>query len=249
MSGAQQPSHERWEELAAGYALHALEPDEELLFTDHLAGCDRCQEVVAGNELIAAQLGSLAHEEGSAAPTWNSLRTGIVGAEPTSAVSAPVVDLDARRRFRRHTHLLGAAAAVVLVVGAGIAVWQTSGSSTVSPATRAISACTHQTGCSVVRLHTPDGAAPAVVLVSDGTAKMVPLAMPTAPSGRQYVLWQLLRNGGPTAVATFANASPNEVMPLAMPYADTAAFAVSVEPAGAAPLQPTTVIAVGNTTT
>jgi anti-sigma-K factor RskA len=245
MTGTREANHGEWEELAAGYALHALEPDEERRFADHLAQCPRCRAALAEHDLVAAQLGSLAQDESAAAPTWSSLRAGIVGEEP---MRAPVADLERRRRFRRQTRLLGAAAAVVLAAGAGIAVWQLSGSGS-SAATQAISACSHRSGCSVVRLHTPDGGAPAVVLVSDGSAKMVPLAMAPAPAGRQYVLWQLLRNGGPTAVATFEDASPDEVMPLAMPYADTAAFAVSVEPAGAAPLQPTKVIAVGNTTT
>jgi anti-sigma-K factor RskA len=240
--------HERWDELAAGYALHALEPTEELEFTEHLETCASCHELVAEHELVAAQLGTLAYDDTAPAPSWDDLRAGIVGAEPSVVSSAaPVVDLERRRRFRRQTRVVGAAAAVVLVAAAGVAAVHATRGST-SPTTRAISACRHQTGCSVVRLHTPAGAAPAVVLVSNGNARMLPLAMAPAPAGRQYVLWQLLRNGGPTPVATFDSISPNEVMPLSMPYADTAAFAVSVEPAGTAPLQPTKVIAVGNTT-
>jgi anti-sigma-K factor RskA len=41
------PDHETYEELAAGWALHALEPDDEARFVAHLPGCARCQQAVA----------------------------------------------------------------------------------------------------------------------------------------------------------------------------------------------------------
>ena len=34
--------HDRFDELAVGWALHALEPEDEALFAAHLAGCARC---------------------------------------------------------------------------------------------------------------------------------------------------------------------------------------------------------------
>ena len=50
--------------------------------------------------------------------------------------------------------------------------------------------------------------------------------------------------GGTPAIAV---AHRLQTAPLVMSYADTAAFAVSVEPASAPPSQPTNVIAIGNT--
>jgi hypothetical protein len=237
--------HEQWEELAAGYALHALEPDEELRFTEHLRTCSICADVLRDHELVAAQLAALAHEEDAAPPAWNSVRQAVVGADQRPA--APVVDLAERRR-RRQPRILGAAAALVVLAGAAVTVWHGGGSSTkTSPAIQAVQACQKQPGCSVVRLHTPDGAAPGIVLVSDDHATMLPTAMAPAPTGKTYVLWQLLRNGGPTAVASFADTRGEPSARLVMPYDDTAAFAVSVEPAGLPPSQPTHVVAVGNT--
>jgi hypothetical protein len=51
MSAPQGPGraadHREWEELAVGWALHALEPDDEVRFAAHLPGCDRCARTVA----------------------------------------------------------------------------------------------------------------------------------------------------------------------------------------------------------
>jgi hypothetical protein len=40
-------SHQQFEELAAGWALHALEPVDEARFTAHLPTCAQCQQMVA----------------------------------------------------------------------------------------------------------------------------------------------------------------------------------------------------------
>lgn len=235
-------NHDEWDELAAGYALHALEPDEEQRFTEHLAGCEACTATLGDHELVAAQLGSLAYdsEESDEPPAWGAIRAAVVGDAPVS--------LDERRQARRkQPWVLGAAAAVVAAVAAAVIVSQTTGGS--PPAsTRAISSCRHTSGCSIVQLRTPSGADPGVVLVSAGRATMVPLAMKPAAAGTQYVLWQLLRSGAPVPVDGFRSGTALQTAPLVMSYADTAAFAVSVEPASAPPSQPTHVIAIGNTT-
>ena len=48
--------HRVQDELAVGYALHALEPAEEN--TAELADCPLCQETIRSTEEIAALLGS-----------------------------------------------------------------------------------------------------------------------------------------------------------------------------------------------
>lgn len=233
-------AHEPWDELAAGYALHALEPDEEQEFADHLQTCDRCADLLRDHELVAAQLGSLAHDDELAVPSWASVRAGVVDETPT-----PVASLDERRR-RRQPRLLGAAAAVLVLAGAGVITWQATSGSSTSPATQAIDSCRHRTGCEVVHLHTADGAEPGAVLVSADKVTMVPIKMGAPAAGKTYVLWQMLRNGSPTPVDSFGGAGET-TWPLVVPYDDTAAFAVSLEPANVPPSQPTHVVAVGNT--
>jgi len=234
--------HDQWDELAAGYALDALEPEEEQRFTSHLDTCAQCTATLADHELVAAQLGSLAYDDADAdpPPAWSAIRSGIVGETPAES-------LDERRQARhRQPWLLGAAAAVVAAAAAVVVVSQTTGGSTPA-STRAIASCERSTACSVVRLHAPSGADPGVVLVSAGRATMVPLAMKPAAAGTQYVLWQLSRTGAPVPVEGFRGGTALRSAPLLTSYDDTAAFAVSVEPSTRLPARPTHVVAVGNT--
>ncbi len=58
--------HETFDELAVGWALHALEPEDETLFAPHLAACPRCTRTVAETaEVMAALAGDLPPAEPS----------------------------------------------------------------------------------------------------------------------------------------------------------------------------------------
>jgi anti-sigma-K factor RskA len=48
--------HESYDELAVGWALHALEPEDEAAFAGHLAGCGRCAQTVAETSEVMAAL-------------------------------------------------------------------------------------------------------------------------------------------------------------------------------------------------
>ena len=50
------PGHERFEELAAGYALDALDLDERREFETHVNGCPQCTEMLAGFFAVASNL-------------------------------------------------------------------------------------------------------------------------------------------------------------------------------------------------
>jgi hypothetical protein len=60
MSGATRSEgpdeHRTWEELAVGWALHALEPEDESVFTEHLAGCARCAQTAADTAEVMSAL-------------------------------------------------------------------------------------------------------------------------------------------------------------------------------------------------
>ena len=49
-------NHSDYEELAAGFALCALEPDEEQAFQRHLEGCPACKESMREFEEVTASL-------------------------------------------------------------------------------------------------------------------------------------------------------------------------------------------------
>jgi anti-sigma-K factor RskA len=56
MTADRRRDHGRYDELTAGYALDALDPQDEADFAAHLPGCDRCQVAVARFTEITAAL-------------------------------------------------------------------------------------------------------------------------------------------------------------------------------------------------
>ena len=237
--------HTRWDELAAGYALDALEPDEELEFTTHLAGCARCVALLDQHEFVAAQLGALAASDNTEAPAWADVRAGIVEDAPAPPSPAAHVDELAVRRRSRRPALLSAAAGVVLLAVAGVIGWQVSSSSSSTPAS--VAACRHDTGCSAVALRAGSREA-AVVLVSSGQVRVQPVHMPAISPGQAYVLWQLPKSGSPQPIGEFRDASgETTALPLVATYDATAAFAISIESDAKAPTSPSQVMALGQT--
>ena len=58
--------HDPFDELAVGWALHALEPEDESFFAAHLSGCARCAATVAEtSEVMAAMATDLPQPEPS----------------------------------------------------------------------------------------------------------------------------------------------------------------------------------------
>src|SRR4051794_24390328 len=93
------PAHD----LAAGFALDALDPDESSEFEEHLAGCPRCEDDVEPLRFVAAALafaGPITHPR-------PALRLRVL------EVGAPVIPL--HRRFR--VQLLSAAAVATMWLG------------------------------------------------------------------------------------------------------------------------------------
>jgi anti-sigma-K factor RskA len=237
--------HEHWDELAAGYVLHGLSPDDQASFVNHLETCARCQESVNEHELVTAQLGAIAHhQEPEDAPSWESMRDAIIGSKhlPLPA-SAEVADLTARRRrYNVSRRVLAAAAAVVVVAGGGIATWRIASGG---------SSCSASAGCHEIKLDAAGGKTLASLVVHNNTVTVTPTNMPAAPAGKVYVLWQQPRNGRATPLSEF-KAAPGAAAPtgaLTAPYSDTEAFAVSLEPAASGPpVSPSNTLASGTAT-
>jgi len=230
MSDRELADHRRWDELAAGHALHALEPAEAAEFDAHLAHCARCRQSVDEMSFVAAQLGSLATSGADEAPPWRRMRPGVVG----SAGVAP-----AQRRTGRRWALPAATAAVALAAVAvlGVRLAGSGGSPTLTAA-----ACARDAACRHVVLRTDDGRDAVTVLVRSRTASIASVALGAPPPGMQWVLWQVPRGGGPAFVQSFRAASARSAS-LPAGYDDTASFALSEEPSGPRPTQPTHIVA------
>ncbi|SOE03152.1 anti-sigma factor [Blastococcus haudaquaticus] len=116
--------HQHYDELAVGWALHALEPEDEATFNRHLPGCARCAETVAQTTDV---MGALATDLAPAEPS-PALRARLRAAvEATEQVHRPAVvppPADAavpapRTARRRALPLALVAAAVAAVLGLG----------------------------------------------------------------------------------------------------------------------------------
>lgn len=262
--------HTDFDELAAGYALNALEPADEQRFLRHAADCPDCERVMAEFFEVAAALAETAPQaepseqlglrilaatrpdpdhRPAAAPAAAPQPEGEpqTGAQtgPQTGLPTGVVRLRPKRS-RRLQWMTAAAAAVVIAAGGiwgGLAA--TSGN---SPAPLAMCAQPHS--CSEVTLvagqaHQVAGK----VVVTDHEAWMLPTDMTANPAGQIYVLWQITGTRTPLAVGSFdvkaGGHAPIKIGGLAAPYSGTVAFAVSLEHGKTIPPAPSDEVAQG----
>jgi anti-sigma-K factor RskA len=122
-------NHSEYEQLAAGYVLGALEPDDEHLFQQHLGDCAVCEANVHELEDV---VGKLAYAVPSVQPPetlWASIRHEIRSAPAPAQVPVPAEvpapaltpPREARRRASPLLARLAVAAAIVAV--AALSLW------------------------------------------------------------------------------------------------------------------------------
>src|SRR3954471_14849014 len=109
-------SHEHFEELAAGHALHSLEPADEQLFLTHLETCPECKHSLAEFSELAAGLAITSLDDSGTPPpqVWAGIRAHVA-----SDNVAPL-----RRRSAAPGRAFTAAAAALVLVAAGVIGWQ-----------------------------------------------------------------------------------------------------------------------------
>lgn len=218
-------SHEAYEELVAGFALSALEPEDEQDVARHLQACRGCRTDL---EAYRATLARLVEDDDVAPPptVWVGIRRGIggdveassrpPGADPadppaTGRAAAPVVDLAAARaarpRPRRATAWASVAAAVVLVAGGGLVLQVQRDREQLGAVSDRLAAAvrTVSGGPAVtVPLSTRQGRVTAVAVVHDDRLSLLVDGLDANdPSSSVYVLWG--QNGAEPAraLATF----------------------------------------------
>ena len=82
-------SHSELEELAAGYVLGALEPDDEHAFQRHLEGCPTCQATVRELEAVVGELAYSAPPADPPDTVWAGIRRQIKPEARRGAVPGP----------------------------------------------------------------------------------------------------------------------------------------------------------------
>ena len=87
--------HGEWDALAVGWALSALDPEDEERFAEHLPGCTRCTATVRESLYTVADLAYALPDE-APPPSLKSRLMAAVAAEPRTPGAAPP-----RRRWSR----------------------------------------------------------------------------------------------------------------------------------------------------
>lgn len=209
MTGPEQShAHEEYDELAVGWALGALEPDDESRFTRHLEDCLRCQQTVDDAHDVSAALALALPVEQPSAGLKARIMTA-VSAEPRpvqrqSEPAAPSTGALERRSSgnrpgghritqrpargwtnRRGMGARGLALAAALALVAGLGVWnvtlrsqQDEAKSTVTAQAAVIDALDDRGVYRIAPLRTGEGARVGMVVVHDGAAQVMAKGLP-----------------------------------------------------------------------
>jgi anti-sigma-K factor RskA len=111
-------SHSEFEELAAGYVLGALEPDDEHVFQQHLGGCPVCEASVRELEAVAGELAYAAPPVDPPDTLWAGIRRQVrpEAARRQAIPPGPTPGVGTGGRRLRLLPALATAAAILLVV-------------------------------------------------------------------------------------------------------------------------------------
>ncbi len=250
--------HVRFEELAAGHALHALEPEDEQLFRAHLSGCARCERALDEH---AAALAHLAYAPDAAEPApslLEGIRAGVLASGREASFPSPDVQeqpaqLDEVRRrrdasrLRRAGTLTGVAAAAALVVSLGV--WniglQQDRDAQVEFSAR-MSAAVGQLrdeNTETVPLRGTAGEVVAVALVRGDEMSLVLDGLPVNDAATTYVVWGESSLGDKRAVGAFDVTTDGldvrDGMRLQTSVTDVTRYLVTMEQGDSAPAIPT----------
>jgi anti-sigma-K factor RskA len=224
-------------ELAAPYALDALEPDERERFERHLDECERCSAQLAELQEVVAALAFAA--EGPAPP--ESLRGRIL--ESARAESSAKIVVLPRRRWALPA--VATIAAVAACVAVGLGLWANSLSDSLNRERNAKADYARavellRSGAQVKTLTGGEGGL--LVTRGGGSAALVICGLPRAPGDKTYEAWVI---EGKTArpAGLFRGGSGCSPVLLQREVPAGAIVAVTLERAGGVP-QPTSAILV-----
>jgi anti-sigma-K factor RskA len=213
-------------ELAAGYALDALDADDLRTFQAHLATCDRCRDDVAAFRDAAA---TLAFDVDARTPPESLERRIVTAARAERTTVVPL----------RHRWALPAAgmAAVAAAAAVAVGIWATQLSHSLDRERSA-----HQRDARVVAILTQQGAQQiptkggSGLLVVSPTRKAVLVANNLAPAdhGKTYEAW-VVRGARAQPAGLFRGGAGSKVVELTRPVAPGAIVGVTLEHAGGSP--------------
>jgi hypothetical protein len=263
--------HRVFDELAVGWALHALEPEDETLFAMHLPGCRRCAQTVAEtSEVMAAMAADLPRPEPS-----DQLRERLHAAVAETEQAPPAPDDGAAepdrpaatgfpgyrsvglapesRPLRRRAALMALAAAAVAVI-VGLGVWnvflaesRSDLQAALAQQDRIVDMLLTPGNAKVAALSAPDGRAVATVVARSDRIDVVTHGLEVNdPDTETYVVWGI--NGdSPEAIDTL-DVTRSQMTLQTVGSGSTGLdeydqYAISLEPGRQAPSAPTDIVA------
>ena len=265
--------HRVLDELAVGWALHALEPEDEAVFAVHLPGCVRCAATIAETTEV---MGAMARDLPPAEPS-DDLRARLRAAvETTDQLSAPAVPTAPSVTVREHVpapvphpadgsrwrRVLPAslvAAALAAIVGLGLwNVFLTSSQErlqeTVAAQEEVMAVLLTPGQATIAPLQQVDdqGRTVATVVARSDKLQVITNGLSVNDADEtSYVVWGL-GEGAPVALGTFdVSRSQMDVRTVGSPATELDGFSlygISLEPGQEAPPAPTEVVATGEVT-
>lgn len=254
--------HARWEELAVGHALDALEPEDSQAFTTHLPGCALCARTVGETAAVMAQLAYAAEPSELPQSLWASILDGVRRSE-RPAVFPPVAQpAQSRRRAPATRHpspsrwhsaqrlapWARVAAGLLLVLALGL--WNI----TLQVDNGAKDDAAGRLTTVLQRFESPstktvplssatDGKVKGVAVIDAGHVWLVVEGLPRNDTkSTTYVLWQRSADGSAKAVDAFDvvtdGVDVQDVGPLPAQLAPEGSFAVTKEVGRSIPAQP-----------
>jgi hypothetical protein len=269
------PDHDTFDELAVGWALHALEPEDETVFALHLPECARCAATVAETTEV---MGAMARDLPFAEPSEtlrSRLRAAVETAEQLPGPAVPEAPAEARLRpghqpdavvplgagirtgWRRALPTSLVAAAVAAIVGLGL--WNVFLASseerlreTVASQEEVMEALMSPGQATIAPLRADDGRTVATVVARADAVQVVTDGLSVnQPETSSYVLWGM-GEGEAVALGTFdVSRSQIDVRSVGSPSTALDGFpeyGISLEPGQEAPPSPTVVVATGEVT-
>jgi len=248
--------HVRFEELAVGHALSALEPEEEQVFLRHLPSCAACERDVQEHRETLALLALSTAPADPPPPVLKGIRAGMA-VDSTTAPPVPLrasggarsLDEARTRRSKRPARAVqwvgaAAAGALVLTLGAWNLVLRDDRDAAQQYGDRLAAAVRDlaEPGSTSVPLETDDGSVVAVAVVQDSEVSLVVDGLEPNDRGTTYVLWAQDRTGGVRPVGAFdveqSQVDVVEDLPVEGGVESVAAYLVSNERGDVAPPTP-----------
>lgn len=211
--------------LAGAYAVDALDDLERARFEDHLAVCAECRA-----EVLSLQDATLLLSELSSVAPPAAMRDKVLADIKKIRPIPPAVVLIEKRRPRRWTNLVAAAAVLGVLGGSAYVAQDVLGNSsegaTISAAERVVTA----PDAEHYNVNFKSGASATVYRsVAENQAALVAREMGAAPAGHVYQLW-LLKDGKMVAAGTMEGGEEHSTILLRGSANDATGVGVTVEP-------------------